>query len=93
MTASVLSVWSGLRRSAANASNSKPAAAKRIPAPSSAGASSSPILIATQVLDQMVTSNTYRAIARRRDTAGEGMASLGVPLEAVFGSAPVQTAL
>ena len=56
MTASVRSVLSGRRRSAANPSSRTPAAAKRIPAPSSAGASSSPILIATQVDDQMRTS-------------------------------------
>ena len=77
MTASVRSVLSGLRRSAAKPSSSTPAAAKRIPAPSSAGASSSPILIATQVLDQMMTSSAYRPSAVLRDMAVEGTALFG----------------
>jgi hypothetical protein len=38
------------------ASSTVPAIAKRIPADSSGGQSSSPILIATQVLDQIRTS-------------------------------------
>jgi hypothetical protein len=51
------SVCNELLRAAANTSSTAPAAAKRTPAPSSAGESSSPILIATQVLDQITTSS------------------------------------
>jgi hypothetical protein len=54
--ASAVSVRSGRRASAAPASSRTPASANRIPAPSRAGRSSSPILIDTQVLDQMTTS-------------------------------------
>src|SRR4051812_22201595 len=44
---------------AASASRPTPASANRTPAPSIGGVSSSPILIATQVLDQMATSRAY----------------------------------
>src|SRR4051812_43485701 len=44
---------------AAMTSRPMPAAAKRTPAPSSGGVSSSPILIATHVLDQMATRRAY----------------------------------
>src|SRR3954462_6831717 len=43
----------------ASSSNAAPASANRTPAPSSGGVSSSPSLIATQVLDQMATSRAY----------------------------------
>src|SRR5687767_10155174 len=44
--------------------------AKRIPAPSSAGRSSRPILIVTHVLDHTRTSTAYRLQTRLRDIAG-----------------------
>src|SRR3954463_12537730 len=57
--ASTRSVESRRRCTAARTSRPMPAAAKRTPAPSSGGVSSSPSLIATQVLDQMATSSAY----------------------------------
>ena len=54
--ASTQSVRSGRRCTAAMASSTSPATANRIPAPSRAGQSSRPILMATQVLDQISTS-------------------------------------
>ena len=55
--ASRKSVRSVRRVAAVTASSTSPAAAKRMPAPSSGGQSSSPILIETQVLDQITTSS------------------------------------
>jgi hypothetical protein len=55
--ASSTSVRSGRRLAALNASSTTPARANRMPAPSSAGLSSRPILIETQVLDQITTSS------------------------------------
>src|SRR3954452_13190937 len=46
-------------RTRASTSSPIPASANRTPAPSSGGVSSSPTLIATQVLDQMATSRAY----------------------------------
>src|SRR3954454_7285535 len=57
--ASTRSVESRRRGTAARTTRPMPAAAKRTPAPRSGGVSSSPILIATQVLDQMATSRAY----------------------------------
>src|SRR3954447_26279792 len=57
--ASTRSVRSDRPRIAASARRPTPAAANRTPAPSSGGVSSSPILIATQVLDQMATRRAY----------------------------------
>src|SRR3954471_13720295 len=57
--ASTRSVRSERPRTAASASRPTPASANRTPAPSSGGVSSSPILIATQVLDQMATRRAY----------------------------------
>src|SRR3954471_8688554 len=53
------SVESERPRTAVMTSKPMPAAAKRTPAPSIGGVSSSPILIATHVLDQMTTSRAY----------------------------------
>src|SRR3954466_6105200 len=53
------SVESERPRTAARTSRPMPAAANRMPAPSIGGVSSSPILIATHVLDQMTTSRAY----------------------------------
>src|SRR3954466_7802709 len=53
------SVESERPRMAASNSSPTPAAAKRPPAPSRGGVSSSPILIATHVLHQMTTSRAY----------------------------------
>src|SRR3954468_11595135 len=53
------SVRSARPRARASTSSPAPASAKRTPAPSSGGVSSSPSLIATQVLDQMATSSAY----------------------------------
>src|SRR3954453_7148965 len=47
-------------RTRASTSSPIPASANRTPAPSSGGVSSSPSLIATQVLDQMATRSAYR---------------------------------
>src|SRR3954462_535788 len=53
------SVESERPRTAARTSRPMPAAANRMPAPSIGGGSSSPILTATHVLDQMTTSRAY----------------------------------
>src|SRR5829696_8348041 len=77
------SVESGRRWSAAIASRTSPATANRIPAPSSAGQSSRPIFMATQVLDQIRTSMAYRPKTSERLT----------PIEAIDGppAAPCHT--
>ena len=54
-----MSVRSERRSAAATSSSPAPATLKRTPAPSSGGVSSSPILIATHVLDQIRTSIAY----------------------------------
>src|SRR3954452_20474084 len=64
--ASTRSVRSDRPRTAASARRPTPAIANRTPAPSSGGVSSSPILIATQVLDQMATRRAYSDQMARR---------------------------
>src|SRR3954465_6414376 len=69
--ASVASVRSGRRVARASTNSPPPATANRIPADSSGGMSSRPILIATQVLDQIRTRSPYRVQTRGLDTLRE----------------------
>src|SRR3712207_6369944 len=71
--ASSASVRSGRPSTRASTSSPAPATANRTPAPSSGGMSSSPILIATQVLDQTTTSAEYRVQTSGRGTAREAI--------------------
>src|SRR3954467_7436802 len=77
--ASTRSVRSERPRIAASANRPTPAMANRTPAPSSGGVSSSPILIATQVLDQMATRRAYSDQMARRLIDQPTLAGRGRP--------------
>src|SRR3954453_11796663 len=77
--ASTRSVRSDRPRTAASARRPTPAIANRTPAPSSGGVSSSPILIATQVLDQMATRRAYSDQMARRLIDQPTLAGRGRP--------------